>query len=277
LFGLTVIHIIILLVTGLVVGFAGSLLGLGGAFIMTPVQYMVYTSVGMPTDLAIKIAFGTNLLVILPTAISGVWRHHKQGAVLWKAAIVMGSCSIVGGFIGATLATHLPGQALKITFGAIVIVSGIRMITAKLPQIDETPKSNPWLWVAWALPMGVITGLLGIGGGILAIPIMTLSLRFRIHNAVATSLAMMIFTSIGGVIGYIVNGIGVAGLPPYSLGYVNIPAWFLLCVTSIGMAQVGAIVAHRMQARYLTYIFVAITFYLGLRMIGLFDWLGWPI
>jgi len=277
LFGLTVAHIIILLVTGVVVGFAGSLLGLGGAFIMTPVQYMVYTSVGMPTDLAIKIAFGTNLLVILPTAISGVWRHHKQGAVLWKAALVMGSCSIVGSFVGATLATHLPGQALKVTFGIIVIISAIRMITAKLPEIDEAPKSNPWLLIAWALPMGVITGLLGIGGGILAIPIMTLALRFRIHNAVATSLAMMIFTSIGGVIGYIVNGIGVAGLPPYSLGYVNIPAWFLLSVTSIGMAQVGAIVAHRTQARYLTYIFVLITFYLGLRMIGVFDWLGWHI
>jgi uncharacterized membrane protein YfcA len=277
LFGLTVAHIIILLVTGVVVGFAGSLLGLGGAFIMTPVQYMVYTSLGMPTDLAIKIAFGTNLLVILPTAISGVWRHHKQGAVLWKAALVMGSCSIVGSFVGATLATHLPGQALKVTFGIIVIISAIRMITAKLPEIDEAPKSNPWLLIAWALPMGVITGLLGIGGGILAIPIMTLALRFRIHNAVATSLAMMIFTSIGGVIGYIVNGIGVAGLPPYSLGYVNIPAWFLLSVTSIGMAQVGAIVAHRTQARYLTYIFVLITFYLGLRMIGVFDWLGWHI
>ena len=88
---------------------------------------------------------------------------------------------------------------------------------------------------------------------------------------------MMLFTSIGGIIGYIVNGIGVPDLPPYSIGYVNLPSWLLLVVSSIGMAQVGAITAHRLPAGKLRYIFVILMFYLGFRMLGVFDWLGWPL
>lgn len=275
--GMTITHIIVLLVTGTVVGFGSGLLGIGGAFIMTPVQYMVYTSMGVSADTAIKLAFGTGLLVVLPTAISGTWQYYRQKAVWWKATIIMGCCSLIGAFGGAVAATNIPGLALKIVFGAIVLIAAIRMVTARLPQIEEEPKDNPWLWVAWALPIGIVSGLVGIGGGLLVVPMMTLALRFRMHIAIATSLAMVICTSFGGVIGYIINGIGVADLPAYSIGYVNLPAWSLLAVTSIGMAQVGAITSHRLPVKPLVYIFVAIMFYMALKILGVFDWLGWPI
>jgi len=273
----TIAHIITLLATGVGVGFAGGLLGVGGAFIMTPVQYIIFTGMGIPTDIAIKLAFGTSLLVILPTAASGAWRHSRKGAVWWKAAIVMGGCGLVCAFGGATLATHLPGAGLKIAFGAIILLSGIRMLTARPPQIEQEPRDNPWLWTAWAIPIGFITGIIGIGGGVLMVPVMVLALRFKMHNAIATSLAVMLFTSIGGVIGYMVNGLGAPHLPAYSIGYVNLPSWFLLAVTSVGMAQVGAIAAHKLPAKQLSYIFIAVMFYMGLKMLGVFDWLGWPI
>ena len=274
---MTIAHIITLLATGVGVGFAGGLLGVGGAFIMTPVQYMIFTGMGIPTDIAIKLAFGTSLLVILPTAASGAWRHSRKGAVWWKAAIVMGGCGLVCAFGGATLATHLPGAGLKIAFGAIILLSGIRMLTARPPQIEQEPRDNPWLWTAWAIPIGFITGIIGIGGGVLMVPVMVLALRFKMHNAVATSLAVMLFTSTGGVIGYMVNGLGAPHLPAYSIGYVNLTSWFLLAVTSVGMAQVGAITAHKLPAKQLSYIFIAVMFYMGLKMLGVFDWLGWPI
>jgi len=104
-----------------------------------------------------------------------------------------------------------------------------------------------------------------------------LALKFKMHNAVATSLAVAIFTSIGGVTGYIVNGLDVPNLPDYSIGYVNLPSWFLLAVTSVSMAQVGAITSHKLPAKQLKYIFIAVIFYMGLKMVGVFDWLGWPI
>ena len=272
---MTTAHIITLLSTGIGVGFASGLLGVGGGFIMTPVQYMIFTNMGLPVDIAIKLAFGTNLLVVLPTAASGAWRHTKEGAVWWKAAIVMGGCGLIAAFIGAALATRLPGTVLKTTFGVVVIASGIRMLTAKAPKTEPEAKDNPWLWVAWALPLGIITGIIGIGGGVLMIPVMVLALKFKMHNAIATSLAVMMFTSIGGATGYMINGLSVPDLPDYSIGYVNLPSWFLLAVTSIGMAQLGAITTHKLPAKQLSYIFIAIMFYIGLRMIGIFDWMGW--
>jgi uncharacterized membrane protein YfcA len=275
----TIAHIIILLATGVGAGFGSGLLGLGGAFIMTPVQYMIFTSMGISTDIAIKLAFGTSLLVVLPTAVSGAWRHSTKGAVWWKLAVVMGGCGVVGAFGGATLASYLPGAGLKIAFGAIILLSGIRMLTAKPSQIEAEPKDNPWLWAAWAIPIGFISGIFGIGGGVVMVPVMMLALRFKMHNAIATSLAVMLFTSTGGVIGYIINGLGVPELQDlaYTIGYVNLPSWFLLAVTSVGMAQVGAITAHKLPAKQIRYIFIVIMFYLGLKMLGVFDWLGWPL
>ena len=274
---MTVVHIITLLGTGVVVGFASGLLGVGGGFIMAPVQYFVFIDMGVPAGVAIKMAFGTNLLVILFTAGSGTWRHSRKGAVYWKAAIIMGTCGLVFAIIGSTLATHLSGDVLKIAFGAIVLLSGIRMLTARTKEIEQAPVHNPWIWFAWAVPLGLITGMLGLGGGVVAVPIMVLALRFKMHNAVATSLAMIIFNSIGGIIGYIVNGLGVPNLPAYSIGYVNLASGFLLVVSSVGMVQLGAITAHKLPARQLRFIFIMLMFYIGLKMLGVFDWLGWPV
>jgi uncharacterized membrane protein YfcA len=274
---MTTAHIIILLATGLGAGFAGGLLGLGGAFLMTPVQYFIFTDMGLPTDIAIKLAFGTSLLVVLPLAASGSWRHTKKKAVYWKAALVMGGCGLVFALGGATLSSHLPGTALKIAFGAIILASALRMLTAGTPRTQQEPRNNPWLWAAWAIPIGAISGILGIGGGTVIVPVAILSLRLKMHQAVATSLAVILFISAGGAIGYIINGLGISGLPDHSLGYVHLPSWALLAVTSVGMAQLGAITAHKLPAKQLKYIFIVVMLYLGLKMLGLFDWLGWPL
>jgi len=270
-------HIFILLGTGVGVGFASGLLGVGGGFIMIPIQEMLYLDMGLSENIALKMAFGTSLLVILPTVASGAWRHHKRGAVHWKAAVIMGICGFMAAFGGATLATHLPGAVLKIVFGAVVLVSGTRMLISRPLKSKSEAKDNPWLWAVWAIPIGLVTGMTGLGGGVVAVPVMVLALKFKIHNAIATSLAMLIFTSTGGVVGYIINGLGIPDLPAYSIGYVNLLTWFLLAITSIGMAQVGAMTAHRLPAKQLRWIFIAVMFYVGLRMLGLFECLGWPL
>ena len=87
----------------------------------------------------------------------------------------------------------------------------------------------------------------------------------------------MLFIAAGGAVGYLTGGIGVAGLPEYSIGYIHLQVWGLLALASVGTAQLGAIVAHRLPARLLRYIFIAVMLYMGLRMLGLFEWLGWPL
>ncbi|MFO8143954.1 MAG: sulfite exporter TauE/SafE family protein [Dehalococcoidales bacterium] len=267
---MTTAFIMILLATGTGVGFAGGLLGVGGSFIMTPVQYLIFVDMGVPLDTAIKLAFGTSMMVIVPTAASGTWRHHKEGAVWWRAALIMGGVGLAGAYGGASLACILPGDSLKLAFGIVVIAAAIGMLIRRPVSADEKPRANPWLWAAWAAPIGLASGLVGLGGGVMAVPVMVLALRFTMHQAVATSLAFVMFTSIGGVIGYVVNGQAAYGLPLHSMGYVQLETWGLLAATSIGMAQLGAKYAHRMPARALRYIFVGVMLYLGLRMLGAF-------
>ena len=270
-------QIIALLITGLGVGFASGLLGVGGCFIMVPVQFWALTSIGVDPTTAIRIAFGTNLLVVLPTAFSGAMTHHKKGAVLWKAGITLGITGAIGAFFGAFIATHLPGKVLTIAFGIAIILGALRMLTAKPPKIAEEPSESIGAFILWGIPLGILSGIVGIGGGVLIIPVMVFFLKFKMHQAVGTSTALMIFTAMGGSASFLINGLGVHGLPPYSTGYINWLQWLLLAGCSIPMAIVGAKTAHLLPAKQLKYIFIAVMFYMGLKMIGVFAWLNLPI
>ena len=271
------IYIIALILTGIVVGFAGGLLGVGGCFIMIPVQYWVLTSMGFDPGTSILIAFGTNLAVVLPTAMSGAYGHNKKGAVAWNAAITMGIAGFAGALIGGYIATLIPGDYLKILFGVAILLSALRMLTAKPPSVEAKPVDDVVTFLLWGIPLGIVSGIIGIGGGVLLIPVMVLALHFKMHTAVGTSTAFMVFASLGGTIAYIINGWGVAGLPAYSLGYVNLLQWALLAIPSIAMAQVGVRVAHKLPAKQLKLVFIVVMIYMGLKMAGVFTFLGLPL
>ena len=263
---------VVLLLAGLGVGFASGLLGVGGCFIMIPVQVWVYTAMGMDINTAVKVAFGTNLAVVLPTAMSGAYRHSKKGAVMWKAAVVLGVTGAIGAVIGSTIASITPGKYLSIAFGCAIILGAVRMLTAKPPEeTGKKPVENPLVWAAWGFPLGIVTGIIGIGGGVLMVPVMVVALSFGIHLAVGTSTALMIFTAIGGLLGYIYNGLRV-GMPFVSeighlIGYWNLESWLLLASTSVLMAQVGAKTAHKLPAKQLRYVFIIVMLYMGWKMI----------
>lgn len=271
------LYVIALLTTGIGVGFASGLLGVGGCFIMIPVQYWVLTAMGIDPTIAIRVAFGTNLLVVLPTALSGAIGHSKKRAVLWKAGLVLGITGAFSSLLGGYVDVHLPGQIVTTIFGLAILAGGIRMLTAKPPKVTEEPTKSVFAYFLWGIPLGFACGLIGIGGGVLMVPIMVVILKFNMHQAVGTSTAMMIFTSIGGVISYMIEGLGVSGLPEFSIGYVNLLQWILLAGTSVPMAQIGVMAAHKLPAKQLKYVFIAVMIYMGLKMIGVFSWLHLPI
>jgi len=271
------VYILVLLVTGALVGLVSGMLGVGGCFIMIPVQYWILTAMGIDMSIAIRVAFGTNLLVVFPTALSGSLRHHKKSAVLWKQAVILGLTSVAFTFAGAWVASNLPGDILKIIFGLAILLGALRMATAHPIRVEGEPHANPATYIFLGAVFGFVTGLIGIGGGVLMVPLMVIFLNYHMHEAVATSTAVMVFTSLGGAIAYMLYGLGAHGLPPYSIGYVNLLQWVLLAGTSIPMAQVGAHVAHKIHPHGLKWIFIIVMAYMGLKMIGIFSWLGLPI
>ncbi len=269
--------IAILVVTGAVVGFAAALLGVGGGFIMVPVMYWAISATGVADNIALLTTFGTSLLVIVPTVLSSTWRHHKNRAVIWRVAVTIGVCGAVGALGGSTLATYLPTGILKVGFGVLMLVISARMLVGlnaeRAPCELEAPP-RPVHLIVLGLVMGVISGLTGLGGGAFMVPALVLLFRFPMLRAIATSSAAIIFTAPGGIVGYIVNGLGVAGRLPYSIGYVNLAVCLAVVMLSVPMAQMGAKAAHALDARKLRVLFAVLMVYVGLRMIGVFEWMA---
>ncbi|ADZ08765.1 protein of unknown function DUF81 [Methanobacterium lacus] len=263
------LYIIALIITGAMVGFASGLLGVGGGFIMVPVQFFLLTSIGVDPTIAIRVAFGTSLAVILPTAISGTIGHKRRNAVLVRPTILMGISGVLASFAGGTLATNIPGDYLKLAFGVLVFLAAVWMLVAKYPDNDTKPKEGVIPYILIGLFAGSLSGLLGIGGGIVLVPILVFLMNFNLRTAIGTSTAVLVFTAIGGVVSYIINGINVPGIPPYSIGYINLVQLVLLACISTPVAQLGVRVSHNIPEKQLKYIYIVVMIYISLKMMGL--------
>jgi len=262
-----IVQYICLFFTGICAGTASGLFGVGGGFLMTPVQYWLYSAGGMDPTLATRLAFGTSLAVMIPTMASGALAHHSRGAVNWVAAVPMGITAIFGGLAGGTLATHLPGIVLRTIFAAIIVLMAIRMVwhLRECPVCE--PRGSAGTHLVLGFVIGIVSGLAGIGGGILLVPILVILLGYPIHRAVGTSAACLIFSSAGAVIAYIINGVGVAGLPAYSIGYVDTVTFLILAATTIPLARFGVRCAHNCSGRNLQIGFSGLLIVIGVLML----------
>ncbi|MCK9150945.1 sulfite exporter TauE/SafE family protein [Methanobacterium alcaliphilum] len=268
------IYITLLIFTGIFVGFATGLLGVGGGFILAPVQFFLLQSLGVSPDIAIRTAFGTSLAVIFPTALSGAYGHYNNRYVLVKPAVYMGIAGFVGGTIGAFFTANIPAYILQFLFGILLIFVSLHFLRFKNIGENNEKILEKRLLLFWGFIAGFFSGLLGIGGGVVLVPIFVLLLGFSMLEAVGTSTAVIVITSIGGIISYAINGLSVSGLPAYSIGYINLFQLVILAGFSIPMARIGANTAQKLPEKHLRIIFVGILIFIALKMLGLFDLLG---
>jgi hypothetical protein len=213
----------------------------------------------------------------LPTAFSGALAHHRKGAVVWKAGAILGITGATASFLGAYVASNLSERVLTTAFGCVSIVLAVRMLTSGAPLSGQARAEGVSRYVLWGVLFGLVSGIIGVGGGGLMIPVLVSFLGFSLHEAVGTSAALMIFTALGGSVSYLINGLGVRGLPPYSTGYLNWLQFALLAGTSIPMAVLGARVAHLLSSNKLRMIFALVLLCISLKMMGVFSWLKLPI
>jgi uncharacterized membrane protein YfcA len=253
--------------TGIAAGIESGAFGVGGGSLMTPVQFWVYTAGGMDSTLATRLAFGTSLAVIIPTMISGALGHHKRGAVNWKAAVPMGCAAIFGGLFGGTLAAYLPGIVLRAFFAVFILIMAVRMVW-RLRECQECEiRGSVVQHVIIGFFIGVLSGLTGLGGGALLVPVLVLLLGYPIHRAVGTSSACLIFSATGAMTAYVFSGTGVAGLPQYAIGYVDIVTVAILAVTTIPAARLGVRFAHACSGRNLQILFAGLMVLIGVLML----------
>jgi len=252
-----------LIITGITAGTASGLFGVGGGFLMTPVQYWLYTSGGIDGTLATRLAFGTSLAVMIPTMISAALAHHRRGAVNWQAAIPIGCAAVFGGLAGGTLAGHLPGYVLRTFFAFLIIATAVRMVWHIQACSTCGPRGSTEIYLLIGFLIGIVSGLAGIGGGVLLVPILVILLGYPMHTAVGTSSACLIFSSAGAVTAYVINGWGVVGLLPYTIGYMDLVTFAILAATTIPLARFGVRCAHGCTGRTLQIVFAGVLILIG--------------
>lgn len=271
--------VIWLLIAGVGVGFVNGMFGVGGCFLMVPTMFYLFKGLGVPVDTAMKISLCTNMAVVVPTALSGVLRHARirkfSMSHYWNFAIPVG----VGSVVGSGIAVFVPGAVLKVLFGVLCLIGAYRFMTAKPRPVDKMPPVEKGKFWSTGVGSGFVAHFLGIGGGLVYVPALNTILGVPIHQGVALSQATMVIGSSVGALTFIILGLlrNLTNLPMWSLSYFNLVAWLALVVTSIPLAQAGAVVAHKLSAKRLKFLLALLYVYVGLKLIGVFAWLGLPL
>jgi uncharacterized membrane protein YfcA len=259
---------------GALAGFAAGLFGIGGGAVMVPVLAFVLSSMGYPDVVIMHCAVATSSAVIIVSALRSVSSHNKHGAVdwdvlwprqhLWKSwGLWIGAGALLG---SAVLARHISGAQLEVIFGVVMCLVAAQFIFGR-----PSWKLRDGLPGGLALPfggglIGALSALMGIGGGSISVPLMALCGK-PIHRAIGTASGVGVFIAIPATLGFILSGQGVAGRPPFSLGYVSGLGFIVLAVTAIIFVPLGARITHNMDQRPLKIIFGIFLFIVAIKMI----------
>jgi uncharacterized protein len=240
-----------LLISGVLTGLLAGVFGVGGGAIVVPVLYEFFRIMHVPEDVRMPLAVGTSLAVIIPTSIRSFMAHRSKEAVdisilrLWAVPVVAGV------LLGAVVARFAPASLFKLVFVVIAGLSAFRLLFGKdnWRLGDQLPA--PWITRGYGVVVGLLSSLMGVGGGQLSTMFMTFYGR-PIHQAVATSSGIGVLISIPGALGYVYAGWPRMDiLPPYSLGFVSFIGVLVFVPMSILAAPIGVTIAHRLSKRRL--------------------------
>ncbi|MBN7819674.1 sulfite exporter TauE/SafE family protein [Bowmanella yangjiangensis] len=243
-----------MLATGIVAGLLAGLLGVGGGIVIVPVLDTALGLYGIEPAIRMHVAVATSLTCIIFTSISSTRAHHAKGAVDLGLVKVWGPAVLMGSLLGAIGAAFVDSQVLSAVFGVVALLVALKML---LPLDNLTLSRDVPRGLAAPFPplaIGGLSSMMGIGGGTLSVPVLTL-MNQPIHRAVGTAALFGLLISLPGAFGFAYSGWGDARLPPGSLGYINLIGVALIAPVTVVMAPLGAKLAHRLDKRRLSMLF----------------------
>lgn len=257
----------ILLISGMIAGLLAGLLGVGGGIVIVPMLYHIFIYLNIDISIAMPLAIGTSLSTIVVTSIMSARAHHKKGGIDWNLVKIWLPFVIVGVLMGAFSANFIDGITLKIMFGFLLLIISLHMLIStrrNLVIAQQLPKApgQP----IFATFLGTFSSILGIGGGTLMVPLLTL-FSYPIHKAVSTASLFGLVISIPATIGYIIIGWDVANLPTGSTGYVNWLGFIALVPMTIIFAPLGVKLAYRLNVKQLKTAFAIFLALVGAKML----------
>ncbi len=221
------------------IGAAVGLLGGGGSILTTPL--LVYV-----LDFTAKEAITASLFVVGVTSLFGLISHARAGRVQWRTGLIFGAAGMTGAFIGGQVGSHLPGTLLLGAFSVMMGVTAVAMIRGRKSIKSAHHKGLPVFRIIFdGLVVGLVTGLVGAGGGFLVVPALALLGGLPMPIAIATSLLVVSMKSFAGFAGYALqfgNGSFVSLNPETEIN------WSVTLIVTAG-AVIGALIGSRMVGK----------------------------
>ncbi|MHA1835637.1 MAG: sulfite exporter TauE/SafE family protein [Candidatus Odinarchaeia archaeon] len=280
-----ILVILMMIGVGAIVGLVSSFFGVGACFIMVPVMIFVFdTFLGASPEVSPLIAFGTNMAIVVPTSISGVIQHKRKLSDkkfpfptkhYVYFALFVGIGSAVGSleaFIFFYSFRAIAGLILKLVFGLFCVFGAYRFITAKLLQLKELKEPKIIKYGVSGFFSGMLAHFMGIGGGLIYMPVLNTILLIPALFAVAISLGTMVIgSSVGavsfGILGSIDQASNPSQYPLLSFGWFNLIAFFSIGAASIISAQFGPKLAHKTNPKKFKILLAIVYVYIGVRLI----------
>lgn len=242
-----------LVVIGLFAGFLAGLLGVGGGIVLVPAFFYAFRALGFDGPDLMQICLGTSLATIVVTSVRSVQTHHQKGAVDVDVLKTWAPGIAVGAVVGVWLAARLGSQGLQIVFGILGGGIGLYLAFGKTHWTLADNLATGWVMRAQSAVLGALSVLLGIGGGSLGVPLMTLH-NVPIHRAVATAAGFGLAIAVPSAILWLFVEVG-EPKPPFTFGAINLPAFAIIVPLTFFMAPIGARAAHAMDAKPLKRLF----------------------
>jgi len=261
--------LLIFAATGVAAGLLAGLFGVGGGLIMVPALALVLPGLGVGPAIVMQVAVGTSLAVISATSLSSMLAHHRRQGVRWDVLLRFAPGLAAGAVAGAFAAHALPGLVLQRIVGAGAILVALQMFLAgpeKGDAHDLKRDASPLLLFGAGSVIGLLSALIGIGGGSLTVPFLTWR-GVPIRQAVGTAAACGVPIAWAGAAGFIAAGWNVAGRPEPSLGYVVLPAFAAIALASVVTAPLGARLAHRLPPQLLKRAFATLLLAIGVSLL----------
>ena len=250
---------------GAVIGFLAGLLGIGGGMSLVPVLAALFTAQGLAADHTVHLALATAMASVVFTSSSSVLAHHRLGTVDWSIVRRMAPGMVVGSLLSALAAGWLPQRVLALGFALIVYGGATQILLGRKPAPGRQLPGQLAMTLL-GLVIGVICGLVSAGGAFLTVPLM-MAWGVAVHRAIGTAAAIGVPVAALGMLGYIISGWQVAGLPDYTLGFVYLPALLALVAASVFTAPYGARLAQRLPVATLKRVFALLLYVLATKMI----------
>lgn len=255
-----------LVVIGAFAGVLAGLLGVGGGIVLVPAFFFLFSHLGYGGEFVMQLCLGTSLATIVVTSMRSLQAHNRKGAVDWELLKRWAWGIAVGAVVGGFVASALRSDVLQAIFGVLGMAVALYLAFGKPSWVLAPAMPQGGLRAGYASLLGLLSVLMGIGGGSLGVPLMSVH-SVPIHRAVATAAGFGLAISVPALPGFLLVDIPADARPPLTLGAISLPAFLIVIAMTLITTPYGAKLAHAMDARPLKRVFAAFLALVSLNML----------